>query len=189
VSALYLFLVVGVWVSLTLLLWRIWRRWRVREGGNPRVRGTVALVIAVLWFGASFWYAGGQTIYYDMEVNRLCKQDGGVKVYEQVKLPPNEYEQYAKTNWILPGEARVTAEHEYHVESDIQYLKRGNPSIWRSHHRLIRRSDRKLLGESIMYARSGGDLPGPWHPSSFKCPEPTERPSLAISVFTKAEKK
>jgi hypothetical protein len=29
----------------------------------------------------------------------------------------------------------------------------------------------KLLGEVVMYYRAGGDLPGPWHYSSYQCPD------------------
>ena len=40
----------------------------------------------------------------------------------------------------------------------------------RTHYRVLRRSEQKLLGETVLYGRGGGDLPGPWHDSSFVCP-------------------
>jgi hypothetical protein len=41
----------------------------------------------------------------------------------------------------------------------------------RIHYQVLRRADGKLLGETTLYLRIGGDLPGPWHHSSFDCPD------------------
>lgn len=38
----------------------------------------------------------------------------------------------------------------------------------RDHFMIIRKSDMKLLGEFVLYSRVGGDLPGPWVPSSHR---------------------
>ncbi|PXW85760.1 hypothetical protein C8R34_11870, partial [Nitrosomonas sp. Nm84] len=43
-------------------------------------------------------------------------------------------------------------------------------SMKKDHIKIIRKSDMKLLGEFILYRRAGGDLPGPWVPSSHRCP-------------------
>ena len=32
----------------------------------------------------------------DAEVKRLCAIDGGIKVYEKVKLPANKFDQYGR---------------------------------------------------------------------------------------------
>ncbi|MBM3358987.1 MAG: hypothetical protein FJY54_14835 [Betaproteobacteria bacterium] len=181
-SALYLFFVAAVWVFLTLLLWRTWCRWRVKEGGSPRTRDAIALFIGALWFGASFWYAGGRTIYYDMEVNRLCKQDGGVKVYEQVKLPAERFDKWGNVG--VPNKRHAKPSDDYYFETEIRYLRTGNPSLQRASTVLVRRSDGKVLGESVRYGRGGGDLPGPWHGSSFSCPSIGEAEgSLETSIF------
>lgn len=123
----------------------------------------------------------------DAEVKRLCAIDGGIKVYETVTLPPEKFDKYG--NVSIPSKEHAKIEDEYYIEWKIIYLKDGDPSLLRSHHRLIRRSNQKLLGESIMYSRGGGDLPGPWHPSSFSCPEPSQHPSLESSIFVKGDKK
>ncbi len=186
-SGIYLLIVFGVWAGLTSALWKGWRRWRVSEGGNRRRRDAVALVIALLWFGASFWHAGGQKIYYDLEVKRLCARDGGVKVYETVKLPAEVYDAYARRNWILPDKVQAKPGDEYYYEVDRHYYRKGEPQMMRRQAKIIRRSDGKVLGEMVRYGRGGGDLPGPWHPSSFTCPRPTEGPYLEPSVFQKGE--
>jgi hypothetical protein len=50
-------------------------------------------MVALVWLAASFWYGGGAKIYYDAKAYRLCAIDGGVKVYETVKLPPEKFNQ------------------------------------------------------------------------------------------------
>jgi hypothetical protein len=118
----------------------------------------------------------------DTEVRRLCANDGGVKVYEQVTLSPDKFDKYGSINFYH----RMSKEPlgpEYVFEADINYFRKGNPEMWRNHYRVIRRSDGKVLGESVSYSRRGGDLPGPWHDSSFQCPEHAGDASLLKQLF------
>ncbi|MGV8894807.1 MAG: hypothetical protein ACOH2K_18130, partial [Burkholderiaceae bacterium] len=131
--------------------------------------------------------AAGEKWWLDYQVRELCAKDGGVRVYETVKLPAERFDKWG--NFKVPTKQYAKPEDEYYLEWKITYLKERSPNLWQSYHRLIRRSDQKLLGESVMYARSGGDLPGPWHGSSFKCPEPSQHPSLESSIFVKGDKK
>ena len=188
-SAIYLLIVFAVWVGLTWALWRLWWRWRVKEGGNRLLRDTLAFVIGALWLGASFWYAGGQTYYYDAQVNRLCAQDGGIKIHEKVRLPADTFDTYAGRNWVLPDKARLKPEDEYYIETDRRYFRQGNPEFSRNQHRIIRRSDGKVLAELVRYGRGGGDLPGPWHGSSFSCPDPRVTGGFEASVFMRGDTK
>jgi hypothetical protein len=181
VSALWLLLVAGVWAGLTWALWKGWRRWRAAEGGGRRARDAMALVIGVLWVGVSSWYAGGRKVYYDRQVNRLCRQDGGVKVYETVKLPAERFDRHGVMN--IPKKDNVKPGNEFFYDWDIYYYKRGNPEIWRNHFRVVRTNDGKVLGEAISYGRRGGDLPGPWHDSSFGCPDEADISFLKRRVF------
>ena len=52
-------------------------------------------------------------------------------------------------------------------------------------YKIHRKLDGKLLGEVIVYIRRGGDMPGPWHPSSFMCPEETGLNNLKKQIFIK----
>jgi hypothetical protein len=117
----------------------------------------------------------------DAEVRRLCALDGGIKIYETVTLPP---ERFGKFNSVhVPDVRYAKPTDDYYYERSTEYLVRGNPDLLRFHTKLIRRSDKKVLGEGISYARRGGDFPGPWHPSSFRCPQ-DER--LASEVFQRS---
>lgn len=121
----------------------------------------------------------------DDQVRELCAKDGGVKVYETVKLPPEKFDKFGVVT--IPMKKDAKAGDEYYYEWDIQYYKEGNPEMWRSEHRIVRAIDKKVLGISVRYARRGGDMPGPWHESSFGCPQIGNQPQLEQSVFIKGE--
>lgn len=126
------------------------------------------MVLAIaLWWGIPT-YRKSQA---DAMVRELCAKDGGIKVYEVVKLSPQEYRNFRITSKNL-----AKPNDEYYYIWNVHYIKRSRGDfddleIWRDHIRFFRRADSKLLGESIGYSRRGGDPPGPWHPSSFGCPK------------------
>ncbi len=105
----------------------------------------------------------------DREVNRLCTIDGGIRVYEKVKLPIEKFDQHGQI--YIPARWLAKPKDEYYYEGSTNYLVKGNPELLRLETRMYRKSDNTLLGESILYVRRGGNLPGPWHPSSFSCPQ------------------
>ena len=55
--------------------------------------------------------------------------------------------------------------------------------FFRLYTQVFRRSDGKLLGESVLYKRGGGDLPGPWHGTSFICPELGVKTDVLRQIF------
>ena len=126
--------------------------------------------------------------YFDNQVRELCAIDGGIKVHETVTLPADMFDVYDNPKVLIkhsPGYSRA-----YYVESETQDIRSETPRISRSHYKIIRRSDAKVLGESVRYSRGGGDMYGPWHDSSFICPEiGPSQPNLEKSVFLKAESK
>src|SRR5690606_38030381 len=126
--------------------------------------------------------SNGVKAYYDWQVQQLCAVDGGVRVYENVDLSREEYSKLLDSFgriWI-PSKDSAQETDVYYADREIYHYRKGNPSLYRSEYKIIRRSDEKVLGESIRYGRTGGDLPGPWHHSSFKCPDPVERPSNLV---------
>jgi len=122
-------------------------------------------------------------VQLDEEVRRLCAIDGGIRVYETVKLPAERFDQWGQVNFYRPTQKENALGPEYVFQWDLQYIRTGEPSLHRSHRLVLRRSDGKLLGESIGYSRGGGDLPGPWQPSSFSCPEEYGDIPLLMKIF------
>lgn len=135
------------------------------------VWGAVAIaVLFVIWWGVptfNKWRA-------DRLVDELCAKDGGVKVYETVTLAKEQFNQWGQ--FEVRDEKHVKAGDEYYSIWKITNIKGkqessniGSMAVYRSHFSIYRTSDKKLLGESISYARRGGDPVGPWHPSSYSC--------------------
>jgi hypothetical protein len=125
--------------------------------------------------------AGCEKNRLDVQVKELCAKDGGIKVHETVKLPPDRFDQHGTVR--IPSRQDAKPSDEYYFESETSYFKQGNPDMRRSHDKIIRRSDGKVLGEFVYYARRGGDMPGPWHESSFGCPDLRTLPNFENSIF------
>lgn len=121
----------------------------------------------------------------DREVDRLCAIDGGVHIYETVRMP--------KENFGLDGE--VFPQHKgklgdsgrysefYKSKLVVETVQEGYPGIVRIRARITRNSDEKVLGEIINYKRSGGDFPGPWEPSSHSCNIGAETVNFERRIF------
>lgn len=185
-SGIYLLGVIAIWLWLTRLLWKTGRRFLDASFANRPTRLMLVAVIGALWFGGSFWEAGGKKLYWDARVRELCAKDGGVRVYETVELPAELYDQYARGNWMLPDKAGAKSTDEYYVERDVLYFRQNRPSLLRRKSQIIRRIDGKVLGVYIHYGRGGGDLPGPWHGSSFSCPDPATV-KFETSIFVRGD--
>jgi hypothetical protein len=152
---------------------------------NIRRRVTEAAQVLLLVVGITACHAERDRL--DAEVRRLCALDGGIKVYEKVRLPPERFDQYGIV--AVPERAKAKPTDDFIFEVKQDYLVRGNPELWRWHAVLIRQKDLKVLGESISYTRRGGDLPGPWHPSKSTCPEGAGIVAVKRAVFSRADTK
>lgn len=119
----------------------------------------------------------------DAEVKRLCAIDGGIKVYETVKLPSDKFDEYGQVNFYKPNQDENALGPEYQIKRDTTYFRKGNPEMSRTHIQLFRTSDHKLLGESIFYGRGGGDIPGPWYGTGLICPEISVKTDVLRQVF------
>ena len=108
----------------------------------------------------------------DSEVKRLCAIDGGIKVYEMVKLPVERFDQYGQIQ--IPAEWLAKPEDEYFYKGSTSYLIKGNPELLQLRTLMYRKSDNKLLGESTVYMRHGDGMPGPWYMPAFICPQKTD---------------
>jgi hypothetical protein len=122
-----------------------------------------------------------QKILADAKVRELCEKNDGITVYETVKLPA---ERFTKRGSIrIPAKSLAKPEDEYYYDASRVSIRKEYPEIWQSLIKIYRRADGKLLGEAVSYARRGGDIPGPWHPSSFRCPEEAGLNNLKKQIF------
>jgi hypothetical protein len=164
-----LILMMIYWVLLPFLLFRA-ARWLYRRAGSPVGKGVVVAATGGLfsWF---LWIAVGENLWLDHQVKELCAKDGGIRVYETVTLPADRFNQWGQINFARYPEGKNALGPEYVFKEDTQYYRQGNPQVSRIHYQVFRRSDGKLLGETVLYGRGGGGLPGPWYGSSFHCPD------------------
>lgn len=166
--------VVPLFAALTTML--LWRR-----AGSGLGRA-LALVVGFAILSAPWLISSGVKAHYDRQVRELCAKDGGVRVYETVRLPPEKFNQWGQPNFYRPdqGENALGKDYLFKIRKPDFDSWRGNPTVFRYHYEVIRRSDNKLLGETISYGRGGGDLPGPWYGSKFHCPDHDESSEIAM---------
>ena len=153
-------------------------------GGS--VRNLSAYLSAV---SALFALTGCEKFALDRQMEELCEQDGGIKVYETIALPVSKFDQWGDPfpGWRgRPRESRFGADFSYVVETT--YLKKGEPlqgsgRLDRTTEKIFRVSDGKLIGQATSYGRSGGDFIAFSHPTSKSCPENQSESDLIRSVF------
>jgi hypothetical protein len=123
-------------------------------------------------------YVPGAKAYWDAKVNELCEKDGGVTVYERVKITRKE----ANTLWGTPlPTAGTRRDQPYFWEASETVIRDSNPRVVRRETLLKRRSNERILGKAIQYSRSGGDpQTGISEPTSFVCPQ---HAALSEQVF------
>lgn len=153
------------------------------SGQQIKLAGVLMVALSV------FCLPGCEKYALDRQMEELCKQDGGVKVYETVALPPEMFDKWGDP---FPGwrgrkpEERLGTDYLYKFE--ITYPKQGDPlkgegRLQRYHISIYRRSDNKLLGESVSYGRSGGDFIAYAHPTSNHCPKDVNESDFVRFVF------
>jgi len=138
---------------------------------------TRAVIFAFIFVGV---LVGCDKARLDVQVRELCAKDGGIKVYEVVKLSADMFDKWGMVVFYDPTRRENTLGNDYLFISEMIYYQASKPEMSRSHYQILRRSDSKLLGETVLYGRGGGDMPGPWHESSFHCPDPNEAGSVSL---------
>ena len=165
--------------------------WRQEDIEQSRIEEYGMRTNLTILLAAAFLLAGCEKARLDQQVKELCVKDGGIKVYETVKLPAERFDQWGMVKPYDPTQKENALGVEYLYRSDDYFYRKGNPSMVRYRHQVFRRSDGKLLGETISYGRGGGDMPGPWEPSSYHCPPTSESSEIALfkKIFVLGEGK
>lgn len=128
----------------------------------------VAVVVTLL--------AGCERYALDRQMEELCRKDGGNKVYETVSLSAEMFDEFG---YPFPGwrdrsqERKLGDDYLYIYESEV--LKDGDPfkgkgRLTRTHIKILRKADEKIMAETVAYSRVGGDGVVIGHPTSSSCP-------------------
>lgn len=145
-----------------------------------KIKHPILLAVVVSCLYLLFWPS--EKDHLNAQMAELCKIDGGVKIYETVKLPPKMFDQFGQPrfseNEVLKMPKNMQAhklgnEYTYIIETII--LKEGDSwkgqgHLSQSHYKIQRNGDKKIMAEEIQYFRAGGDRWYPGHPSSSSCP-------------------
>jgi len=135
---------------------------------------TGAVITAAL-AGCAGWVPGRQA-YWDAKVEEMCEKDGGVTIYERVRISRAEINRH-----VLPmtadGRLGFTIKELAHPDAPIYAVERttqirdGNPRVQRVESEIVRRTNQVVVAKWVIYARAGGDFPtGLSDGTSFICP-------------------
>ena len=92
---------------------------------------------------------------WDAKVKELCQRDGGVTVFERVRLSRDEARHVTGPagGLVVPRKDAATAGRPYVSERKRVVLNEGNPAVYRSETVIVRTSDGKVLSRLVHYAR------------------------------------
>lgn len=157
---------------------------KYRSSTGPKTRGfgllgwilMVPVVIIVLLILAIGFYEGRKA-YWDAKVREMCEKDGGVTIYERVRISRAEINRH-----VLPmtadGRLSFTTKelaHPYapiYAVERITYVRESNPRVRRTESVIMRRTDQTVVAKWVIYARTGGDFPtGFSEGTNFICPD------------------
>ena len=147
---------------------------------ETHIKRLVTLILAVV-------ASGCMQEVVDAEMAKLCKEDGGMKIYETVTLQKDQFKDGAPTilgDWRGDGSK---AGGGYTVSQKFNNLRSGNPSLTKLTYTVIRDSNQKILGTFVYYSRIGGALMPRLGPDPAKaCPKHPNENTFVNAVFLQA---
>ncbi|ODS22978.1 hypothetical protein AB835_11280 [Candidatus Endobugula sertula] len=137
----------------------------------------------IKWLGVIFWgmigflvlwfiYCELNKAYWDYQVKKMCKKDGGVTVFERIDISKKEYPKIFSNlgKMKLPNRWSDKNKFPYFYKNNTENIKLGKLSVKKHLYKIINRKTKKIITKSISYSRIGGDFPIlVQHPSSFSC--------------------
>lgn len=155
-----------------------------------KIKHPILLGFGVVCLWLLFWPSEKDLL--NKQMAELCKIDGGVKIYETVKLPAEMFNE----NGGLKNKKFIRKDNkdlmfigsDYILIEDSADIKKGDPLkgegwLLRSHSEIRRTTDNALIAEAVQYGRAGGDRWSLGMHSIDDCPnEPID---LFNKVFSK----
>ncbi|MBE7523057.1 MAG: hypothetical protein HS109_11810 [Burkholderiales bacterium] len=135
------------------------------------------LVLAPLLGGCGF-----DVMYADWKVDRLCRVDGGVKIYIRDPLPDFLRREDGKidAHQLLQGRP----DHPYYLSNTQTDIIGSGARIFRWEYRLYRRADGALLGTTVTYNRVAQNVSGPLlSKGPYVCPSGDDLTELVKGAF------
>ena len=115
----------------------------------------LTIVAAGVLLGSCASYASLRFAGWDAKVRELCEKDGGVTVYDRVKLTQSEYRRLRDlAGSVTPPKASAHPQSAYVADSKHDQLNDTIPVVSRSETAIVRRSDGKVMSRLIYYSRA-----------------------------------
>jgi hypothetical protein len=141
------------------------------------------LLVPAGWVGLRL----SNTWSLDRELERLCSKDGGVRIFETVRLSKEHFDSdgtpFPEYRRLLSSGGQLGP--DFSVEEIRKILIAGDPQLSRTEIRVTRKRDGKLMGSQVIYFRDGGGLPLPSPPSSRLCGLGPQDVGFPNTIFTK----
>lgn len=153
---------------------------------TPGVLRMAACLAAITALSGCAGYIPGAKAHWDAKVKEMCQKDGGVTVYDRVRVSKADIDLLGTVGGRIGIPNRRVAKPNTPVYSELEVtdLRKWNPRVSRSEESIIRRSDHATVARSVIYSRSGGDFPtGFSEATSFACPTPNEVRSALQELF------
>jgi len=138
----------------------------------------------------AFTLSGCEQAVVDAEMEKLCKQDGGMKIYEKVVLPKEQFTKYGDVKFFetsnTGGGYRAVWKYEpIPVKKPLlDILTWNHANLTKSTVTVIREVDNKTLGTYISYARIGGGIVPRLGPDPSKsCPPNANSVNFLRTLF------
>lgn len=134
-------------------------------------RLTGALAASAIFFGCASYFPG-EKAYWDSKIKEMCERDGGVVIYQKIRIAKSAYDKLPRVGSYVGVPPRSLARHTdvLVVDEATTVLNNANPRVWRTEQLVTRVSDGTLIAKVVRYSRVGGDVPSPSHSSHFACP-------------------
>jgi len=139
--------------------------------------------VVVAMLAALLSGCGLDLLLADWKVDRLCKKDGGVKVYVREPAPPALLQADGKVDiralmYPKPGQSHIMK----YIRTEVQS---GDPHIFRSEVQLFRSSDNVLMGTAVTYNRGAQNLGIPFLARGpYSCPQTNQAAELLKIAFS-----
>ena len=144
-------------------------------------------VVLVLLVTLVFAFYEGRKAYWDFRVERMCKEDGGVKIESTIEVNSTTYDsfknEFGQIDIPRKGSTRSRGAIAVYTYEDT-YIRRHNPEVRKSKFTVISTEDKALLATNTTYSRVGGDLVA-LHPSYVSCPDMPENFFASVIVLRK----
>ena len=151
---------------------RLRRGWIVRR----------LLLVGTIAFAGLLSGCGLDLIYVDWKLNKLCAQDGGVKVFitdkppEYLKMPDGNVD-LAMLQGAKPGQP-------YYLLRNVNQFEVLGSAVKRIETRLIRQSDATVLGLATYYVRPTENVGVPiLSRHGYSCPKDADLLQLVSGIF------